>query len=93
MPPHLDNRDRAPPHPPSRRVVKLLFFPLNMTNALSKKEERAVDDPRSGRQSIDVGIPRMKGKRAFGAPNMNYNSIDLPREGKKGRKNLNINPI
>ena len=27
MPPHLNDRDRAPPHPPSRRASKLRFFP------------------------------------------------------------------
>ena len=31
MPPHLEPRDGPPPHTPSRRVLKLCFFPLNTT--------------------------------------------------------------
>ena len=78
MPPHLDNRDKPPPHPPLRRVSNLCFFSQNTIGALSKKGKSIVGAPSSGRQRVNVGGPGMKGKGAFDAPSMKDKGTDLP---------------
>ena len=83
MLPHLDNRDRPPTHPPSRRVSKLYFFPQNGTSTPSMKGKSTVDAPSSGRQRAGIGTPSMKGKSTIGAPSMKGKSVDLPKEGKR----------
>ena len=83
IPSHLNNRDKPPPHPLSRRVSNICFFPPNTTDALSKKGKSAVGAPCNGRQSVDVDTPDLKGKSTFGAPSMKGKSVDLPREGKR----------
>ena len=90
MPPHLGNRDKPPPHPPSIRVSNLHFFPLNTTDALSKMGESAIGAPRSERQSANT--PIINGKRFFSAPIMKDKSADLPREGKK-QENINLRQL
>ena len=65
MPPHLDDRDDPPPHPPSRNASKLLFFPSKHPGA-----------PWCRRQSDDA--PCMRGKSATSAPCMNGKDVNTP---------------